>query len=150
MLFASDCTDPEPGDLCSLSIAAVKAAGRRQTQLHPEHLVIPSAARRLVLRPPRPNRTVCFPATRNPFKKLTSLQRRESQSTSANEGYIPFELAGFKLGKLRISVAWPIPRHRDAEQRGQLKLPVFVRDLRVENGGLEIRPKVGPQRHAGP
>ena len=61
----------------------------------------------------------------------------------AKEGYVTFEPTSFKVGDLTVPVALvnPALQKKMQEQREQMKLPAFVRDLRVENGELIIRPK---------
>ena len=61
----------------------------------------------------------------------------------AKDGYVTFEPTNFKVGDLTIPVALvnPALQKKMQEQREQMKLPAFVRDLRVENGELIIRPK---------
>ena len=79
------------------------------------------------------------PARQSPprqFMEKAASQPRvhnNAQATSRQKRYAPFEPTDFKH---RCSLVNPT-----ADEREQLKLPVFVRDLRVENGGLVSRPK---------
>lgn len=63
----------------------------------------------------------------------------------AENGYLRFYPTGFKIGDLSVPVGLVDPTLRkklnDPETREKLKLPAFVKDLRIENGQLVIVPK---------
>ncbi len=58
----------------------------------------------------------------------------------AKDGYATFEPTEFKIGDLKIPVSLvnDALQKKLSEQRDQLKLPDFVRDLRVENSELVV------------
>ena len=64
---------------------------------------------------------------------------------AVENGYLRFEPTGFKVGDLSVPVSLVDPslqrKFNDPETREKLKLPDFIRDLRVENGQLKIVPK---------
>jgi hypothetical protein len=61
----------------------------------------------------------------------------------SRDGYVTFAPTEFKIGDLSIPVAMVNQKlqERLQEQRGRLKLPEFIGDLRVENGELVIKEK---------
>jgi hypothetical protein len=58
------------------------------------------------------------------------------------DGYVTFEPTQFKVGDLSVPVSMVNPvlqrKLADPENRDKMKLPEFVKDLRVENGELVI------------
>ncbi len=60
----------------------------------------------------------------------------------SRDGYVIFEPTEFKVGDLSMPVSMVNPvlerRLADPENRDKMKLPEFVKDLRVENGELVI------------
>jgi hypothetical protein len=78
---------------------------------------------------------------------LTELYGRDVYITVAGHlgsrnGYVTFEPTEFKVGDLSVPVSMvnPALQHKlaDPENREKMKLPLFVKDLRVENGELVI------------
>jgi len=61
----------------------------------------------------------------------------------SKDGYATFEPTEFKLGKMSVPVLLvnPTLQKRLAEQRGRLKLPDYVGDVRVQNGELVMQQK---------
>ena len=79
---------------------------------------------------------------------VTSLARQQLYITvsghlGAKDGYVTFEPTDFKVGDLAIPVIFvnAALQRKIQEQRQELKLPEFIRDLRIEKGELVIRPK---------
>jgi uncharacterized protein YpmS len=64
---------------------------------------------------------------------------------AVENGYLRFEPTGFKVGDLSVPVSLVDPslqkKLHDPETREKLKLPDFIREIRVENGQLKIVPK---------
>jgi hypothetical protein len=60
----------------------------------------------------------------------------------SRDGYVTFEPTEFKVGNLSVPISMvnPVLQHKlaDPENREKMKLPEFVKDLRVENGELVI------------
>ena len=60
----------------------------------------------------------------------------------SHDGYVTFEPTEFKVGDLSVPVSMVNPvlqrKLADPENRDKMKLPEFVKDLRVENGELII------------
>jgi hypothetical protein len=60
----------------------------------------------------------------------------------SRDGYVTFEPTEFKVGDLSVPVSMVNPalqrKLTDPENRDKMKLPEFVKDLRVENGELVI------------
>jgi len=60
----------------------------------------------------------------------------------SHDGYVTFEPTEFKVGDLGVPVSMVNPvlqrKLADPENRDKMKLPEFVKDLRVENGELVI------------
>ena len=60
----------------------------------------------------------------------------------SRDGYVTFEPTEFKVGDLSVPVSMVNPvlqrKLADPENRDKMKLPEFVKDLRVENGELII------------
>ena len=78
---------------------------------------------------------------------LTQLYGKDVYITVAGrlgsrDGYVTFEPTEFKMGDLSVPVSLVNPvlqrKLADPENREKLKLPEFVKDLRVENGELVI------------
>ena len=78
---------------------------------------------------------------------LTELYGKDVYITVAGhlgsrDGYVTFEPTEFKVGDLSVPVSLVNPalqnKLADPENREKMKLPVFVKDLRVENGELVI------------
>jgi len=78
---------------------------------------------------------------------LTELYGKDVYITVAGhlgsrERYVTFEPTEFKVGDLSVPVSLVNPalqnKLADPENREKMKLPVFVKDLRVENGELVI------------
>lgn len=63
----------------------------------------------------------------------------------AKDGYATFDPTAFKVGDFEVPVAWvndALQRKlAEPENREKLKLPEYVRDLRVENGELVVTEK---------
>ena len=63
----------------------------------------------------------------------------------AKDGYVTFDPTEFKIGSLSVPVSLVNDRLQaklaEPENHDKLKLPVFISDLRVENGQLKIREK---------
>ena len=60
----------------------------------------------------------------------------------SRDGYVTFEPTEFKVGDLSVPVSMVNPalqrKLADPENRDKMKLPEFVKDLRVQNGDLVI------------
>jgi hypothetical protein len=64
---------------------------------------------------------------------------------TVENGYLRFQPTGFKVGDLSVPVSLVDPtlqkKLNEPETREKLKLPEFIREIRVENGQLVIVPK---------